>query len=126
VGEQLERGAVGPVQILEDRQDRRLGDEQLHDRVEQLEPSLLAGIRRGAQEALERRARRAVAEQPRGDLRPRTIRRRALVLETQPARDGAGGIGRELLGQPALAETGLTAQDDHAAPAACRVVPGSS
>jgi hypothetical protein len=122
--EQRERGAVGPVDVLED-EHRRLRPhafrEPCDDGVGLLEPRDLGGIGRVECRKL---APRGHAAQ---DLPPRPQLRRAVHCVALPEmrRDAGGsGVGRNLLDQARFADPRLTSDEDRRAAPAPRIGEG--
>ncbi len=135
VREQLERGGVGPVQVVEREQERLLGRQQLEQRADalvQAEALLRGGGRWGGLVRGERREGRAEVAEPglaeRGEAPGRL--RGEVVVERRPERAegqlalelgglalqhqvaALGGVGAEPVQQPGLADAGLAGEQD--------------
>ena len=153
VAEQLERRPVGPVQVVEHDEQRRVaGDlgQQRGDRVEQAQPLRVglaaaqsaptsgraggAQLRAGRARARRRAGRAAAASgasdgaagPPAQHLHDRLVRRRRLLVEAaveHDARRRAWACARELGREPRLADAGVAGEHDEPRGAAGRRAP---
>ena len=118
-GEELEGGAVGPVDVLDGEQQRRLGGEAIQERSQQPEEPCLGDGVAGAGDALVALVGRAADAQL--GQQPREIdgRRADQLLEgrrRELAGEAAQGRGDRRVGQPVGAEgQAVAAQDTRAA-----------
>nr|WP_281246695.1 hypothetical protein [Geodermatophilus amargosae] len=113
--EHVQRVAVGPLQVVEDDEQRPLGGEGV-----QPAGGVQAEGEPGAGVGAERRL-----GQPAEHLLPRPVRRRAADLGAAAPADGGPGAGGERLDQPGLADARLPGDDDRGAAAGARRRPGA-
>ncbi|HEY7907305.1 MAG TPA: hypothetical protein VIC60_00465 [Thermomicrobiales bacterium] len=117
--QQIERGEIGPLQIVEDQNERqargRSGEEVAH-----LGEKLLRGMAVTVQRIGEGRQRGGRQELG-ADLYPRIVRRRLGEIVAPPDEDERParlGFRAQRLGEGRLADTGLAADEDEMAPSA--------